>query len=290
MNQKNSGFTLIELLVVIAIIAILAAMLLPALAAAKKQAQGTQCESNLKQITLGWVAYSGDFKQLPSCAGGDGTVNISLTGTYPSAWVLGRMDQAASWTDTTAVPTGSLIIRASAMFPYVGSSLVFRCPADTSTAEGTVAYPYGGGGNPRVRSMSMNAWLADVNPTEGGDPTVETAFAKLTDIIKPANTIVVLDENPSTINDPEWLNWSGQDITGYTDIPATYHNGAGGVSFSDGHVEIHKWHDPSILAHLPEYYNLGSGAVPADGGKDLRWIQSHITCGANGQYYDPFGG
>jgi prepilin-type N-terminal cleavage/methylation domain-containing protein/prepilin-type processing-associated H-X9-DG protein len=294
MKRQGSGFTLIELLVVIAIIAILAAMLLPALASAKKQAQGTLCESNLKQIIIGWTSYANEFTKLAPSGGGDGTTSYPITQQpIPSAWCLGRMDEATSWTDTSVQATGTLIIRASAMFPYVGNSQVFKCPADVSTATGTACYPWGGPGNPRVRSMSMSMWMNGVGVGSYGDATLETAFGKLTDISQPAKSIVVLDENAGTINDPEWFNEPGADVTTWTDVPGTYHNGAGGISFGDGHAEIHKWHDPAILGQIGGLNGFGGSASnlsPLDGGKDLRWVQSHVTYGPNGQTYDPFGG
>src|SRR5580658_1913042 len=158
-NHKGSGFTLIELLVVIAIIAILAALLLPALSLSKQQAQGAQCESNLKQLMVGWVMYSGENKFLPLSAAND-TSTLSPTGQYiDNGWCMGRMDLSPSWTDQIKA-TGSTLIKASLGYPYVNSTLVYRCPADISTANGAVAYPYGGGEQiPRVRSVSMNAWM-----------------------------------------------------------------------------------------------------------------------------------
>jgi hypothetical protein len=131
----------------------------------------------------------------------------------------------------------------------------------------------------------MNGWVgADgaIAPSDNGDATKETAFNKLTDIIKPAATMVLLDENPSTINDAFWLNWSGADVTTWTDIPATYHVNANGISWADTHAEIHTWRDPAILVHLPFFGDNPSEITPKDGGVDLRWVQSHVTYGANG--------
>jgi prepilin-type N-terminal cleavage/methylation domain-containing protein len=299
-NHQGSGFTLIELLVVIAIIAILAALLLPALSLAKQQAQGAQCESNLKQLMVGWVMYGGENKYLPLSAAND-TSTLSPTGEYiDNGWCMGRMDLSPSWTDQIKA-TGSTLIKASLGYPYVNSTLVYRCPADISTANGAIAYPYGGGEQiPRVRSVSMNAWMGpgtdlynNNTASSGfasGSAEYQTVFNKMSDILKPAATLVLLDENPSTINDAFWLNWSGPDVNEWCDIPATYHVGANGIGWADGHAEIHLWHDAAILGHVPEMYDNPSEAVPKDGGRDLKWVQSHVTYGPHGQTDDPFGG
>lgn len=284
-NHRASGFTLIELLVVIAIIAILAALLLPALSQAKKQAQGIQCESNEKQLAVGWSMYVGEFQKLPSSTGDGNIVNVQNNGNYGDGWCVGRMDQPPCAID----PVGSELIAHSVMFPYVNSTLVYRCPADTSTMKGGVVHPFGGAGTNRVRSMDCNAWVGDwedgetiMSPT--GLPA--TAFAKPSDISRPAGTVLFLDECPATINDCNFECWP--DSTTWTDIPATYHVGANGMSWCDGHAEIHQWHDPTVLNFKIEMYDNPTGVAPADGGRDLFWLESHVTYGPEGQTKDPF--
>jgi prepilin-type N-terminal cleavage/methylation domain-containing protein len=269
---RRFGFTLIELLVVIAIIAILAGMLLPALGKAKSTAQGIGCQNNLKQLMLGWHMYAGDFNDtLVRTAGLDALIDkvspthqYLLNGKDVNQWCMGTIEMLPSMTN------GALIME-SLLYKYVNSLAVYKCPADRHTTKD----PYGTkGGVSAVRSMSMNAWMNPINPWSADTKTVQN-FRKLSGILRPTETWVTIDENPASIND----GWFVVDPAGsaWTDIPATYHNNAGGMSFSDGHSEIKRWHDPAIMGRKADI-----GAASRDGKVDLKWLQARSTYGPNG--------
>jgi prepilin-type N-terminal cleavage/methylation domain-containing protein/prepilin-type processing-associated H-X9-DG protein len=285
-NGRGAGFTLIELLVVIAIIAILAALLLPGLARAKQQAQGAKCISNLKQLTLGWTMYAGDNKgsfPINDDEGNQPGGTANTPSTADPQWCPGRMD------NTAPVPgeeTNIDWIKAGQIYPYIGSPGPYRCPADNSSwAPPNKDYPLGGGGNPRSRSMSMNAWLnPPIDNDVGMDEGNYLVYRKDADLGRPgpANLWLFMDENPWSINDGfMWEEPSGAGMSGvfpigtmWKDYPATYHNRACGLSFCDGHAQIRKWTDPVLL----NYKDVNDTSLPGTSPyADLDWLLARST-------------
>jgi len=279
-RKRNPAFTLIELLVVIAIIAILAALLLPALGRAKLKAQGIQCMNNNRQLLLAWRQYCEDSRDIMPY-GYQAGYTPTLQNYY--AWV----PSGAPYDLDLAAPTtlgnwdADNTIKKSLMWPYCGNSVgIWHCPADRSLGRKA-----NGDKVSRPRSISMNIWAGgrgDTTDPRGGWSTGSNwkVFRKLTEMTKPgpSNTFVFLEEREDSINDGFFIvqmdGFGNMAQTTMVDFPASYHGAAAAFAFADGHAEIHKWKDARTYPPLTSVLTLN---VPQPNSKDVYWMQDHST-------------
>jgi type II secretory pathway pseudopilin PulG len=252
-GSRRSAFTLVELLVVIAMVALGTLLLVPALARTGNNSPTIQCLNNLSQLQRAFTMYAADYNG--QLAG----QNSYYGSTSLTNWCLGWLD----W-DHSLANTNIVYLLDAALGSYTGRRVsVYKCPADRLPSLS----------GPRVRSYSMNGFVGGTVERDSFGITGYRIYLKDTDftVPGPAKTLVFIDEHPDSINNG-CFEQSVPTSAYWTDLPASYHVGAGCLSFEDGHVEAHKWVD--VNTRLPVQKTMFGGAASPN---DKGWLAPHAT-------------
>jgi prepilin-type processing-associated H-X9-DG protein len=236
-GSRVGAFTIVELLVVLAVLVLGAMLLVPALARTQLDSRATRCLNNHRQLCRAWQMYADDNNEriVGNYQGGDAQGGAAANDPKKAPWALGWLDWGTSPDNTNVL----FLIddKFAKLGRYFGKDkMILKCPADVYISP----VQQNRGWTARVRSISANIGVGEGNAEVGPWDPLYKHIRKTTDFIYPgpAETLVYLDEHPCSINDPGFYS---PHATSWIDQPASYHDGAAGCGFADGHVEMHKW-------------------------------------------------
>lgn len=267
----TQGFTLIELLVVVALIAILAALLLPTLNSARARATGYQSVNNTRQLLLAWMLYSDDHNgKLAYNLGGAGGGKTTAMKTNLN-WVNNNL----TW-ELDSDNTNTATLTEASLGAYANHApQIYRCPNDHVLSQ----VQRNAGWTHRVRSYSMNAMIGDAGELSSTGANQNNPhyvqFFRITDIPRPADIFVFVEEHPDSINDGYFLNRFYENH--WYDLPASDHDGAAPFAFADGHAQLHRWLEVSTQQPSQAGVVDFPLAVSSQETSDLNWVMERTS-------------
>jgi len=283
MKARTKGFTLIELLVVLATVALLVAMLLPAIAGTRQNSQVIGCLANQKRLAAGWIMYARDNNDVlvPNRGlGGQSPLTVNpLTnpdlrpGGQYAQWCPGNMQ------NVTIALNYDQWIKAGLLYPYLSSLSVYHCPADLNRVPRNVAPSFR---KPALRTYSMNSWIqsmdgAGYNAAAWNGITGYVIYTKLANMSRPgpSKTWVFMEESPIGVDDAYFAVDPRQTTTWYN-VPAVLHGNASVLAFADGHSDAHRWTDANMIHGIGANGN-GNNISADPNSQDLAWLLSVTT-------------
>jgi prepilin-type N-terminal cleavage/methylation domain-containing protein/prepilin-type processing-associated H-X9-DG protein len=232
-KRKNNGFTLIELLVVISIIALLVSILLPALNTARQVATGTVCLTNQKSLLLAWLMYKDANREyLIRAETAEPTINGKEQFGY---WLQFPQDENGNYTSYAKCTLDDQMrgIQAGALYPYLESKGVYRCPGDKRDVKALFQSSY---------SIPDNMNGAKLYPTYNGHKVFTEKYSQIRNAYE---KYAFVEENDCRgYNVGSWV----MGLMGtWSDAMALWHNGKSSLGFADGHAELYRWEDPKTI-------------------------------------------